>query len=198
MRATHQQPVKAAQHDDLPDLVGLTAAYEWDSPAAAWLIPDVRSRPGVLMAWYMIQAEQALSHGYVDMTEDRRAAAIWLDRTRPAPALANYLRRLTSMCGRHAVNLLTYEHLLAQQQPRGGHLRLVALAGAPADAAALLMHRHRPIDESAVPAYATASTSAQCRVLTAAGYVPAPPCRLPGGPDIWPLQRQPAIDRPTA
>ncbi|GIM95699.1 hypothetical protein Ato02nite_074920 [Paractinoplanes toevensis] len=121
----------AASPDDLPDLVGLAVAYEWDSPAAAWLVPDVHSRPGVLMAWYAIQAEQALRHGYVDMTRDRRAAAFWLDRSRPHRLPGNHLRRVTATCGRYAMVLLDYEQLLVRHQPATGHLRLVTLAGDP-------------------------------------------------------------------
>jgi hypothetical protein len=198
MLATDQPPVIAAELDDLPDLVGLVAAYEWDSPVAAWLVPDVLSRPGVLMAWYSIQAEQALRHGYVDMTRDGRAVAIWLDQARPRRRSAQHLRRVTSACGRHAIALLTYEHLLTQHQPRGGHLRLVALAADAKAAATLLAHRHRCIDGLVVPAYATASSAEQRRVLTAAGYMPAPPCRIPGGPDVWPLWRLPGNGQTTA
>src|SRR4051812_20194462 len=116
MRAIDQPKVIAAHSDDLHDMVELAVTYEWDSPAAAWLVPDVHSRPAVLMAWYTIQAEQALRCGYVDMTRDRRAAAFWLDRTRPHRLPANHLRRVALTCGRYAIRLLTYEQLLVQHQ----------------------------------------------------------------------------------
>lgn len=194
MRVTYKPPVIAAELEDLPEVVGLAAAFEWDSPVAAWLVPDVLSRPGVLMAWFTVLAEQALRHGYIDMTADRRAAAIWLDCTRPRRAPAHYLRRVTSTCGRHSIALLTYEHLLTQHQPRAGHLRLVTLAADAPAAATLLSNRHRHLEQGAIPACATASTAEQRRVLTAAGYMPAPPCRLPGGPDVWPLRWIPGAD----
>lgn len=194
MRVTRQSPVVAAGFDDLPDVVGLAAAYEWDTPVAAWLVPDVLHRPGVLTAWYTIVAEQAVRCGYIDMTADRRAAAIWLDCTGPRQAPANYLRRVTATCGRYSVGLLTYEHLLTQQQPRAGHVRLVTLAADANAAATLLTHRHRRLIQSDIPAYAAASSAEQRGVLTAAGYLPAPPCRLPGGPDLWALRWIPGAD----
>lgn len=182
-------PVVAASRSDIPEVVSLAAAYMWDSPAAAWLVPELYLRPGVLMAWYTIWAEHALRHGFVDMTRDGRNAAIWLDRTRPLPPPPQFLHRVTGTCGRHAVSLLEYEHLLEQHQPRSAHMRLVALAADTEAAAALLAHRHEDLDRIGIPAYTTASSTEQCAILTAAGYLVAPPCQLPGGPETWPLRR---------
>jgi len=187
-----QMPVVSARRADIPDLAPLAAAATWDVPAAVWLVPDPEQRPRVLHAWYTILIEQALRHGHVDMMINRRAAAIWLDRTKPLPVPPHYLRRLTSTCGRHAAALLGYEQMLEQHRPRTAHLHLAVLAAADRrSAAALLAHRHRVLDKTGIPAHATAADAEQARVLTAAGYLPDSPFRLPGGPEIWPLQRPP-------
>jgi hypothetical protein len=189
-----QMRVTSARRGDVPDLASLAAASTWDSPDTVWLVPDPEHRPAVLHAWYAILIEQALRHGHADMTIDRRAAAIWLDRTRPLPAPAHYLRRLTATCGRHAAAVLRYERLLDRHRPRTAHLHLAVLATTdPSSAAVLLAYRHQDLDRAGIPAHATAATAAHRGVLTAAGYQPEPPFRLlPGGPEIWPLQRPPA------
>lgn len=184
--------VVAAGREDVSHLAGLAAAYTWDTPAAAWLVPEIQDRPQVLVAWYSLLVEQALRRGHADWTGDRRAAAIWLDNTRPALTLPHYLGRLTAACGRHAIPLLTYQRLLERCGPRGGHLQLVVLAGDAQSAHQLLARRHRSLDRSGTAAFTAAADAAQVKVLTAAGYKLVPPCRLPGGPELLLMRRPPA------
>jgi len=199
VRANDKQiPVTSARLADIPDLASMAAATTWDSPVAVWLVPDPERRPGVLHAWYTILIEQALSHGHVDMMINRRAAAIWLDRTQPLPTPPNYVRRLASTCGRHAAAVLRYERLLDRHRPRTAHVYLAVLAATDnRSAASLLAHRHRRLDKAGVPAHTMLAGTEHRRVLTAAGYQLEPSFRLlPGGPEVWPLQRPPRAPEP--
>lgn len=194
MRAVNTNvPVMATSRIDIADLVTIAAATTWETPAARWLVPDPDYRSGVLHAWYAILIEHALRYGRVDLLADRSAAAIWLDRTRPVPAPDHVLRRLTGACGIHAKTVLRYERLLAQHSPRTVHWQLAVLATPePAQAAALLAHRHHHLDRLGIAAHATASSRDQVLIMTAAGYQSGQPFVLPdGGPVMRPLWRSP-------
>jgi hypothetical protein len=190
MRAV-ESSVVVGSDQDVADLAQLSASYTWDSPLAAWLVPDAGDRPGVLLGWYTILIEQAVSHGYADVSKDRRAAAIWLDHTMPLPAPPDYLRRLTSSCGQYTAALLRYGHIVERYRPRAGHVELVLLAANERTASRLLAYRHRRLDEAMVCAYAVARDVEQGRLLAAAGYQAASTCRLPGGPDLVVMVRRP-------
>src|SRR3569833_319893 len=107
-----RRPVVAADLENVAELVQIVVAHRWDTATAAWLVPEPRARPAVLSAWYSLVIEQAVRYGYADFAADRRSAAIWIDRTVPTPALPDYLRRLTTSCGRYAVRVMQYERIL--------------------------------------------------------------------------------------
>jgi hypothetical protein len=192
MRA-HRSAVVPADRADIPHLAALATAYTWDSPAAAWLVPAVQQRPCVLLAWYCIVIEHALRHGHVDLTTDRQGAAIWVDGTRPITSSQEQLRRLTSSCGRYAVAILQYQQLLSRHRSTSAHLHLIALAGDPVVSAQLLARRHHANDRSGLPAYTVVSDNEHAAVLSAAGYRPTNPCRLPDGTQLRIMLRPAAI-----
>ncbi|MEU4239667.1 hypothetical protein [Actinoplanes sp. NPDC026619] len=185
--------VVPVSRDDVAELAGLAAATTVGTPVARWLVPDPRQRPTVLRAWYQLLLEQALGHGRVDLLADRSAVAVWIDRTGPAPALQRSLRRLTSSCGKHAITLLCYHHLLRQHRPAAAHLELSFLAGThPGGLAGLLAHRHRRLDPADIAGHAIAGSPAQRDLLAAAGYQAGHPFRPAAGPQLWPMWR-PAV-----
>lgn len=81
--------IVGARQADVADLAILAATATWDGPVAQAVAPDPRLRPGVLHAWYTIWIRHALEHGRVDVSADRRSAAVWLDHTVPLPAPAD-------------------------------------------------------------------------------------------------------------
>jgi hypothetical protein len=190
--------IVGAGRADVADLAVLAAAATWDGPVAQALVPDPRLRPGVLHAWYAILIGHALDHGRVDMSADRRSAAVWLDRTAPLPAPADYLRRLTIGCGPHTAGILRHEQFLERHAPRAGHLQLGVLAARSGPAAVLLAHRHQCLDRAGIAAYAVAGSVDELTVLTGAGYRAGVVIGLPGGPPLWPLWRRPTSGRATA
>jgi len=187
--------IVGARRADVADLAVLAAAATWDGPLAQTVVPDPRLRPGVLHAWYAILIRHALEHGRVDMSVDRRSAAVWLDRTVPLPAPADYLRRLTIGCGPHTAAILRHEQLLERHRPRTGHLQLAMLAARPGPAGVLLAHRHQRLDRAGIAAHAVAGSVDELIVLTGAGYRAGAAIRLPDGPPLWPLWRRPTTGR---
>lgn len=187
--------IVGAGRADVADLADLAATATWDGPVAQALVPDPRVRPGVLRAWYAILIGHALDHGRVDMSTDRRSAAVWLDRTVPLPAPADYLRRLSIGCGPYTAGILRHEQLLERHRPRAGHLRLTVLAARPGTAAVLLAHRHQRLDRAGIAAHAVAGSADELTVLTGAGYRAGRVIEPPAGPPLWPLWRRPRRGR---
>jgi hypothetical protein len=184
--------VTSAGHADVADVAELAASYMWDSPLAAWLVAEPERRTSVLVAWYSLVVEQALAAGHTDLTADRRAAAVWLDCTRPVPALPHYARRLTAACGRYAIPLLHHASVIEQRRPRSGHFYLAALAADPQRGRSLLSRRHRQFDHDGVVSYATSVSDDQHAVLVSSGYQHGVVARLPNGPHVPLLYRAPA------
>jgi hypothetical protein len=187
--------IVGAGRADVADLAILAATATWDGPVAQTVVPDPRLRPGVLHAWYAILIRHALEHGRVEMSADRRSAAVWLDRTVPLPAPTDHLRRLTVGCGAHTAGILRHEQLLEAHRPRAGHLQLAVLAARPGAAALLLAHRHESLDRAGIAAYAVAGSVDELTVLTGAGYRAGAVIRLPDGAPLWPLWRRPTTGR---
>jgi hypothetical protein len=190
--------IVGAGRADVADLALLAATATWDGPLAQAVVPDPRLRPGVLHAWYAIVIRHALEHGRVDMSVDRRSAAVWLDHTVPLPAPVDYLRRLTVGCGPYTAGILRYEQFLERHRPRAGHLHLAVLAAEPRPAAVLLAHRHQRLDRAGIAAHAVAGSVEELAVLVGAGYRAGAVIGLPDGLPLWPLWRRPATGRATA
>ena len=188
--------VLTAQLCDVSDVAALATATWWDTAPAGWLVPDPQHRPGALLGWFTPLVEHAVRYGRVDLLSTRRAAAVWLDRTRPTPAPTDYIQRLSDGCGAHAAAMLRYEALLAQHRPPVGHFHLVILAAIDEqDANLLLAHRHSRTDGLQVPAYAIAASAEQRDLLAAAAYRATAPLGLPDGPALWPMWRPPRLAR---
>ncbi|WP_213009032.1 hypothetical protein [Paractinoplanes toevensis] len=182
--------VVPVSRDDVAELAGLATATSIGTPVARWLVPDPRQRPTVLRAWNQLLIEQALRHGRIDLLADRSAVAVWIDRTGPGPGLQRSLRQLTASCGKHAITLLGYHHLLRQHRPAAVHLELAVLTGTHRGGlAGLLNHRHSRLDPAGIAAHAIAGSPAQRDLFAAAGYQAGQPLRPGAGLQLWPMWR---------
>ncbi|MEU5529348.1 hypothetical protein ABZ744_20665 [Micromonospora chersina] len=71
-------------------------------PVAEWLVPDTEQRPDVLHRLLAVDVDHAIETGYVDVTGDWSAAAVWRrhDLNAQQWALGDY--HLTTFAGRTA------------------------------------------------------------------------------------------------
>lgn len=192
-----QISIRRAGPADAEGVAELVARAFLPLAAVGWLVPEPARRLPILAADFRILVEHALEHGHVDVVEGGAAAAVWFDRTRPAPDPPDYDRRLAAACGEWTDRFRTLDELFAANHPESPHHHLVFLAVRPERqraglGSALLRHRHATLDESATPAYLEASSPGSRDLYLRHGYELRETFALPDGTPFWPMWRPPA------
>jgi GNAT superfamily N-acetyltransferase len=164
-----------------------------------WLIADPAIRRRVFPGYFRLYVEHALTHGVVETTEDRTAAALWIpgDEDEPEPP-DGYDARLRAATGRWIDRFLAFDAALDEHHPTGiPHHHLALLAVRPdrqgrGTGTALLRSYHEMLDNGPrAPAYLEASDLRTRRIYLRHGYADrGPPILLPGGPRMYPMWRQ--------
>jgi GNAT superfamily N-acetyltransferase len=185
--------IGAAEADAVAELV---ADAFHPLPAAAWLVPDPARRARLMAGQFAILVEHATAHGAVYRTGDRYGAAVWFDRTAPAPEPLDYPARLAAACGAATPRFLALDELIEKHHPAEPHHHLALLAVSPAHqhrglGTALLAHHHAYLDAHGIPAYLEASSEGSRRLYARHGYRTGEPFRLPDGTPFWPMWREP-------
>ena len=181
---------------DREAIAALVADAHLDLAAARWLVPEAEHRADILRGYHAIVIEHAFFYGHIDLTADRRAAAVWLHHTEHVPPPYDHSRRLREVCGPYAYRFEQFDELARARRPRSWHHRRALLAVAP-DARgagrcrALLAHHHAHLDEIAIPAYLEAPGPRLHGICLRQGYHPSHPFILPNNAAFWPMWRQP-------
>jgi len=173
-----------------------------DLPPSRWLIPDEADRHQILPAYFRLPVEHALAHGIVYTTADRAATALWLAAGEQPPVPpAGYGGRLRAVTGPWTSRFLVFDAALGQHHPAGiAHHHLAMLAVRPARqnqglGTALLDAHHVVLDSAGLPAYLEAADLRTRGVYLRRGYADlGRPIRLPDGPLMYPMLREPHGD----
>jgi GNAT superfamily N-acetyltransferase len=188
------------------DVLSLVIADAFaDLAPSRWLIPDPAARREILPGYFRLYVEHALASGVVHTTPGRTAAALWLpvgqDPATPADQTAGYHARLAAMAGLWAERFLAFDAALDRHHPAAlPHQHLAILAVRPdrqgrGTGTALLRAQHAVLDsDPGTPAYLEASDLRTRHWYLRHGYIlrPNAPIRLPdGGPEMWPMWREP-------
>ncbi|MEV0111887.1 GNAT family N-acetyltransferase [Streptomyces sp. NPDC050844] len=194
--------IRRAGEGDRADVVRLLDAAFQDDPVSGWVFPDQehrRERHGALMAAFL---DIALSEGYVDITEDGAAVALWWSvpagnhedgtdgedgpaRLRAAVDPANtrieVIGRLTSDA-HPSDRAHQYLHMIGVSPERQGEGLGSALINAVLDRC----------DREGLHAYLEASSSRSRALYTRLGFAfTGNAIDLPDGPQLWPMWREP-------
>jgi len=197
------QAVRSATRWDLDLVVDILATGFHDGDFADWLVPDPDERAAIYRPYFEILAEHALATGWVELTTDENAVALWHDIPgHPAvPArIPDYDRRLAQAVGTALPRFQLLDSVMEQHHPSGRHHYLGHLAVRPHRrrqglGSALLRHHHRHLDRQRIPAYLEATGADNERFYQRHGYQPHPPYRIAdGAPDARPMWRKPYAD----
>lgn len=189
---------------DLTVLSQVIAEAFCDLPPSAWLIADRNSRRLVFPDYFRIYLDHALACGVICTTPERDAAALWIPVGQqppgPPPHYADRLRAATIPWTRR---FLTIDAALARRHPAARpHHHLALLAVRPdrqghGTGTALLETYHQILDQAGTAAYLEASDARTRDLYLKHGYADlGPPVRLPGGPLMHPMWREPLPQRP--
>lgn len=185
---------------DVDEVSAVIATAFQDLPPAVWLVPDDREREKIFGDYFRIFVAHAVLHGEIYLVGDDCAVGVWFPPTgEPAPPPVDYDTRLAEICGAHVERFRTFDRLMDEHHPHGAHDYLAFLACLPERqntglGSTLLRHRHRLLDERGVPGYLEASSERSRELYLRHGYRPlGEPYRLPDGPLMWPLWREPQV-----
>lgn len=190
-----------ADLDDLELLSEVIADAYFDLPPFRWLIADPDARRRVFPAYFRILLDQARISGVIWTTPDRDAAAVWIptgDRPRSPPV--GYPAQLSAATSPWTGRFRAFDATLNRRHPIGiPHAHLALLAVRPGRqgqgiGTALLRARHQQLDDARVSSYVEASAQRNRDLYLRHGYCElAPAIRLPGGPALYPLWREPSL-----
>lgn len=189
------EPIRRATAAEARRVAKLVATAFTPLAAVAWLLPEPSVRPRVMTGNFLILVEHAMEHGRVEVIGEQ-AAAVWFDRTAPAPEPPDYDRRLAAACDPWTDRFRLLDGLFDEHHPEAPHEHLALLAVDPRSqgrglGTALLRHRHRDLDQAGVPAYLEASSPQSRDLYLRHGYELRDPFALPDGTEFWPMWRAP-------
>lgn len=187
-------PVRRAEVGDVGALSATLAAAFFDDPVFAYCYPDADRRRRILEPWFEALVSANLDHEQTYTTRDAVGGAVWLPPG--APDDEHLGDRLAEISGVDADRLAAIFELMEANHPEEPHYYLFLLATRPewqsrGVGSSLLRPVLDTCDRLAVPAYLEATSEANKRLYLRHGFQPVGEIRLPGGPSMWPMWREP-------
>jgi GNAT superfamily N-acetyltransferase len=184
---------------DLETLSRVIAAAFHDLPPSRWLIADPKARQAVFPGYFQIYVHYALNHGIVYTTRERTATALWLPIGIHGPTpIPDYDVRLAAATHPWTSRFQVFDAALERHHPCGPpHHHLVILAVRPDHqgkgiGSALLNAHHATLDRDGLTAYLEAANLDTRGIYLRRGYADHErPIRLPDGPALYPMVRDP-------
>ncbi|MCM2423519.1 GNAT family N-acetyltransferase [Streptomyces sp. RKAG293] len=165
-------------------------------PLHSWLVPVRERHPAIFPHFFRILVGHALRHGTVHVTDDLRAAAVWLPE--PAPAIEGYDALLSAACQEHVGRFHELDEAMERAHPTGlgdyEHLAFLVvhpdLQGNGIGSRLLRLH-HETLDRAGRPSYLEATSPASRQLYLRHGYTDlGEPLALPFDPAaMYPLWR---------
>jgi GNAT superfamily N-acetyltransferase len=185
---------------DLPALAEVLARAFQDDPVTAWAYPDERSRPKWAGRFFGWQLRRLAGQDVTWTTDDRAGAAIWALPDQWRESIVDTLRLAGAVMGgigRRMPKVLSGLGEVEKRHPEVPHLYLAVLGVEP-DAqgtgvgSKLLMPGLQLCDRDGLPAYLESSKERNLDFYGRHGFRVTEQIRLPGGPPVWMMWRDPA------
>jgi GNAT superfamily N-acetyltransferase len=188
--------VRKAGIEDVDRLCDTLGAAFFEDPLMSWCYPDPDRRRQVLPEFFRAIITAVLPHGGIHMVAEGRAGAIWLppDAEIDEDRLAGHL---ADVSGDDTARVLTLGELVDPEHPRDvPHQYLFVLGTRPewqshGLGSALLRAVLDPGDEAGTPAYLEASSERNKQLYLRHGFEVRTTVRLPDGPPVWCMWREP-------
>jgi GNAT superfamily N-acetyltransferase len=183
-------PIKRVTEGEAERVVEIFALAFYDDPTWSWAFPDPGKRLDQQRALWSLYVHGALPYGWVWMTEDGGAAALWIPPGRPElgpedEALVEPMLR--EMLGSHAEDVLTLIERFEHHHPREEAHYYLSLLGTHPDhrgqgkGMGLLAATLAQIDAQGMPAYLESSNRANDSRYARLGFVQIGEFSAPGG-----------------
>ncbi|MGP3982304.1 GNAT family N-acetyltransferase [Streptomyces sp. KR80] len=197
--------IRRARPEERETISQLLGEAFMDDPVSAWVFPDEAHRRTVQPRFFGVFLDAALRDGWVDVTDDLSAAALWLpvsagaedgdaDRDTDGGDMAERMAAADPGNERTAV----IGRLTGEAHPHDrDHFYLPAIVVTPGRQSeglgtALLTTVLEHCDREGVPAYLEASNARSKALYERLGFAfTGTRVDLPGGPPMWPMWRDP-------
>jgi ribosomal protein S18 acetylase RimI-like enzyme len=190
----HALRARPATTADVAALSTTLAAAFFDDPVFSWCYADSARRRQILPRWFEAVIAADLAHGEIYTTDDVVGGAIWVpaqadDDEQLGPALGD-------ISGEYAQTLFGIFELMGQHHPHEPHHYLFLLGTRPewqscGIGSALMRPVLEMCDRDGMAAYLEATSEGSKRLYLRHGFEITGEIRLPGGPSMWPMWRQP-------
>jgi ribosomal protein S18 acetylase RimI-like enzyme len=198
--------VRKATLADAPRLAQVLASAFQDDPVIAWIFPDEHRRRRVLPAFMEFRLRKlAFPHDEVWMTAGGAAAAVWLPPPGrwqlPLPQRLRLLPPLVRFFGLRTASILGGLNRMEERHPHDpSHWYLFILGTEQAAqgrglGSALLAQVLTRIDADGMPVYLESSNERNLALYGRHGFEMTSEVTIPGGPRIWPMWREPQLER---
>lgn len=190
--------VRRATRDELPDLSAVLGRAFHDDPVFGWMFPSPARRRRWAARFFHIRMRQLLDQDEI-WTADGAGAAVWAQPGRWEVGWRGALQMagLARGLGRHAPRALVGGARIERAHPRvPPHWFLAVLGVDPPRqgtgiGTALLGPVLAECDRDGVGAYLETATRRDVAFYTRFGFRVTGELRLPGGPPVWPMWRDP-------
>ncbi len=195
---------RPATGDDVLGVARVLADAFHDDPLMSWIVPDEDARPGALTRMFVVGLRfHHLALGGVEVTEDAQGriagAAVWdppgrWESSRAAELLSVPAELLA--LGRAARLAGIVDDVLTAAHPTEPHWYLSEIgtgrwARGGGHGSALLRSRLDRCDAEGLPAYLESSKRGNLPYYERFGFAPTREIRIPDGPSLWAMWREP-------
>lgn len=176
--------VEVTDRDRLTEIGGQIARSFDHLDANRYLIPDPDLRLAAMSEFFAVLTEHAGNGGgRVFETGDRRAVAVWFDRTGTPTEPEDYAKRIEKATGSYAARFAELDEAFEAVHPTEPHWHLAFLAVDPGYqnrglGSALMEHTHEWLDQSGLPAYLEATNADNQRVYRRHDYADMAPADI--------------------
>jgi ribosomal protein S18 acetylase RimI-like enzyme len=191
--------VRKARTEDIQAMGQMLARAFHHDPIVDWVFRDEGRRPKYTRRFFEGRARVLIGQREIYLAGDGAAAAMWArpDEWRDPPLRAfKELAILTPGVGRRAVQVIRGLIEVESRHPKEPHWYLAVLGTEPARqgeglGSALLREVLEDCDRHGVPAYLETGTERNVAFYTRHGFKIRDEFRLPNGPPIWLMWRDP-------
>ena len=193
--------IRKATEGDIPAMAEMLSRAFHDDPIVDWVFEDERKRPRYTRRFFAGRARVLLGQREIYMADGAAAVAMWArpDEWRDPPLQAlKELAVLVPGVGLRAARVIRGLVQVEARHPKPPHWYLVVLGTEPSRqgeglATALLRPVLDQCDRDEVPAYLETGTERNVAFYTRHGFKVTEELRLPKGPPIWLMWRDPRL-----
>ena len=191
--------VRKATEADLPAIIDAMAHAFYDDPVFTWLFPDDEKRFAQSRKYFMGRARTLIKQDEIYTVEGGAAAAMWArpgDWHDPPLDVARQFAALLPALWKRVPRSLAGLREIEERHPRKPHWYLSVLGTHPERqgegiGSALLQPVLSECDRLEIPSYLETGKERNVHFYTRHGFVVTEEIRMPDGPPMWLMWREP-------